>query len=166
MDTKPDLSSLEPTIDYHHPSGFGTRSEVPSRPITGTGGGGAKPRVGIVAGSGVHLSEETRSLLQVRLRAVALTMSCAFGAFLVRDIGLSGHSRDPILRGLHIVVEVAFLASFALQGVLAAASAERVVAGAALDRLGSFPTQQGVRAIRADHRLDAFEGEVRAVADA
>ena len=49
------------------------------------------PRVEVVAGSGVHLSEETRSLLRIRLRAVALAMSCRFGAFLMRDLWLAGH---------------------------------------------------------------------------
>src|SRR5262249_22617744 len=64
--------------------------------------------------SGVHLSEETRSLLRVRLRAVALAMSCAFGAFFVRNLGLAGNYLDPLLLVFHAAVVGAFLASFAV----------------------------------------------------
>jgi eukaryotic-like serine/threonine-protein kinase len=65
----------------------------------------------------MHLSEETRSLLRVRLRAVSLAMSCAFGAFLVRGFWIAGHYLDPFLLGFHIFVVAAFLASFvALSG--------------------------------------------------
>ena len=87
-------TNVQPTIDY-----------VPST--------SAKlPRADVVAGSGVHLSGETRSLLRIRLRAVALAMSCAFGAFLVRDFWLAGHYRDPLIQGFHVVVVAAFLASY------------------------------------------------------
>jgi serine/threonine-protein kinase len=40
-------------------------------------------------------------------------MSCAFGAFLVRDLWLAGHYRDPLLLVFHLAVVAAFLASFA-----------------------------------------------------
>ena len=70
------------------------------------------PRADVVAGSGAHLSDETRSLLRIRLRAVSLAMSCAFGAFLVRDIWLAGHYRDPIIAGFHCFVVAAFVSSF------------------------------------------------------
>ena len=96
MDPKAnDAPTVQPTIDY-----------VPSASAL-------PPRVEVVAGSGVHLSEETRSLLRIRLRAVALAMSCAFGAFLVRDFWLAGHYRDPLLLAFHVVVVAAFLASYA-----------------------------------------------------
>jgi serine/threonine-protein kinase len=65
-----------------------------------------------VAGSGVHLSEETQTLLQIRLRAVALAMSCAFGAFLMRDLWLAGHYRDQLLMTFHVAVVAAFLTTF------------------------------------------------------
>jgi eukaryotic-like serine/threonine-protein kinase len=95
MDPKADdATTVQPTIDY-------VRSASPE-----------PPRVDVVAGSGVHLSEETRSLLRIRLRAVALAMSCAFGAFLVRDFWLAGHYRDPLLMSFHSVVVAAFLASY------------------------------------------------------
>ncbi len=90
-----DPTTVQPTIDY-----------VPSS-------GADAPRADVVAGSGVHLSDETRSLLRIRLRAVALAMSCAFGAFLVRDFWIAGHYRDPILMVFHTVVVTAFLASYA-----------------------------------------------------
>jgi serine/threonine-protein kinase len=114
MDPKADdVTTVQPTIDYPSP-----RRAEPPRPAATTlpspsGGGGPWPRVEVVAGSGVHLSEETRSLLRVRLRAVALAMSCAFGAFLVRDLWLAGHYRDPLLLAFHVAVVAAFLASFA-----------------------------------------------------
>ena len=93
------MAANQPTVDYA-PSA----SALP-------------PRVDVVAGSGMHLSDETRSLLRIRLRAVALAMSCAFGAFLIRDFWLAGHYRDPILLGFHIIVVAAFLASYvALSG--------------------------------------------------
>ena len=87
--------TVQPTIDY-----------VPSASAL-------PPRAEVVAGSGVHLSEETRSLLRIRLRAVALAMSCAFGAFFVRDFWLAGHYRDPLLMGFHSVVVAAFITSYA-----------------------------------------------------
>ncbi len=114
MDPKADdARTLQPTIDYPSP----TRAE-PARPAPATvpsasGGGGPSPRVRVVAGSGVHLSEVTRSLLQIRLRAVALAMSCAFGAFLVRDFWLAGHYLDTFLLTFHVAVVAAFLASIA-----------------------------------------------------
>ena len=96
MDPKTDdTTTVQPTIDY-----------VPSS-------GAGPPRADVVAGSGVHMSDETRSLLRIRLRAVALAMSCAFGAFLVRDFWLAGHYRDPVLMVFHAGVVAAFLASYA-----------------------------------------------------
>ena len=96
MDPKTDdTKTIQPTIDYGPPSGT------------------VVPRADVVAGSGVHLSGETQSLLRIRLRAVALAMSCAFGAFLVRDYWLAGHYRDPLLMVFHTVVVAAFLASYA-----------------------------------------------------
>ena len=80
MDSKDyDATPDQPTIDYP-PS---VRSE-PARawttaPATASGGYGPSPHVEVVVGSGVHLSEETRSLLRVRLRAVALAMSSPSG---------------------------------------------------------------------------------------
>jgi hypothetical protein len=87
-------SSVQPTIDY-----VSSNSASP-------------PRADVVAGSSVHLSDETRSLLRVRLRAVALAMSCAFGVFLVRDLWLAGLYRDPVLVTFHVFVVVVFIASF------------------------------------------------------
>jgi serine/threonine-protein kinase len=103
----------QPTIDY-----FASGRAEPTRSATMTlpsasGEGRPSPRVEVVAGSGVHLSDETRSLLRVRIRAVALAMSCAFGAFLVRNLGLAGHYMDPLLVAFHAVVVTAFLAGFA-----------------------------------------------------
>ncbi len=114
MDPKAEnLATVEPTIDYLLPTPSQPPRPAPTTPPSGSGGGGAAPRVGVVAGSGVHLSDETRSLLRIRLRAVALAMSCAFGAFLVRDLFLAGHYLDPFLQTFHVVVVAVFLASFA-----------------------------------------------------
>jgi serine/threonine-protein kinase len=114
MDPKADDSmSVQPTIDYLSPSGARPTPPAPTKLASDSGGGGPSPRVEVVAGSGVHLSEETRSLLRIRLRAVALAMSCAFGAFLVRGLWLAGHYLDPFLLAFHVAVVAAFLASFA-----------------------------------------------------
>ena len=112
-----DLTTVQPTIDYgSRPCAEPPRAAATSQP-SGSGVGGTSPRVEVVAGSGVHMSEGTRSLLQVRLRAVALAMSCAFGAFLVRGLWIAGHYMDPLLLYFHIAVVVAFIASFvALSG--------------------------------------------------
>ena len=93
------VTTIQPTIEY--------------TPSTGSG----PPAVGVVAGSGDHLSDETSSLLRIRLRAVALAMSCAFGAFLARDFWLGGHYRDRVLLVFHIAVVAAFSASYALLSV-------------------------------------------------
>ena len=115
MDPKDDdATAVQPTIDYPSPTRPEPPRAAPTTPASASGGGGPSPRVEVVAGSGVHLSEETRSLLRVRLRAVALAMSCAFGAFLVRDLWLGGHYRDPFLLTFHVAVVAAFLASFAV----------------------------------------------------
>jgi serine/threonine-protein kinase len=97
------VTTVQPTIDFVRSASASASAEP--------------PRVDIVAGSGVHLTEETRSLLRVRLRAVALAMSCAFGAFLVRDLWLAGHYRDPLLLCFHCFVVTAFITSYvALSG--------------------------------------------------
>jgi serine/threonine-protein kinase len=75
------------------------------------------PRVDIVAGSGVHLSDETRSLLQARLRAVALALSAAFGAFLLRNLWLGNHYLDPLLVACHTGVVAVFVGSVAALSV-------------------------------------------------
>ena len=114
MDPKADdATSVQPTIDYLLPAHTQPPRPAPTKLPSDSGGGGPSPRVEVVAGSGVHLSEETRSLLRIRLRAVALAMSCAFGAFLVRDLWLAGHYLDPFLRAFHVAVVAVFLASFA-----------------------------------------------------
>jgi serine/threonine-protein kinase len=107
------MTGDQPTIDY-----FTSNRAEPTRSATttvpsGSGEGGPSPRVELVAGSGVHLADETQSLLRVRIRAVALAMSCAFGAFFVRNLGLGGHYMDPLLVAFHAVVVTAFLACFA-----------------------------------------------------
>jgi serine/threonine-protein kinase len=112
MDAKADsATATEPTIDYHS-----SNSAEPLRPATALTSGSredeAKPRVEVVAGSGVHLSDETRSLLRIRLRAVSLAMSCAFGAFLVRGLWLAGHYLDPVILVFHSFVVAAFIASY------------------------------------------------------
>jgi serine/threonine-protein kinase len=109
----------QPTLDYVAPDSAepvrpASASASPPLPSSSDGGSPSPaPRVEVVAGSGVHLSDETRSLLQVRLRAVALAMSCAFGAFFVRNLTLGGHYLDPLLVVFHAFVVVAFLVSFA-----------------------------------------------------
>jgi serine/threonine-protein kinase len=115
MDPKDDdASTAPPTIDYAPP----LRPEPPQAwtrtAPSASGGGVPSPPVEVVAGSGVHLSEETRSLLRGRLRAVALAMSCAFGAFFLRDLWLGGHYRDPFVSAFHFGVVAAFLSSLAL----------------------------------------------------
>jgi hypothetical protein len=113
------VRTVQPTIDYASPSSS-SGEPPPSSPASlplASGQVGASPRVEVLAGSAVHLSEVTRSLLQVRLRAVALAMSCAFGAFLVRGLWIAGHYLDPFLLTFHAAVVAAFVASFgALSG--------------------------------------------------
>ncbi len=114
MDPKADNAmSVEPTSDYLLPTSTQPPRSSPTKLPSDSGGGRPSPRVEVVAGSGVHLSEETRSLLRIRLRAVALAMSCAFGAFLVRDFWLAGHYLDPFLWTFHVAVVAVFLTSFA-----------------------------------------------------
>jgi serine/threonine-protein kinase len=117
MDPKAHVAQdVQPTIDY-----ASTSAEQPPRPAplsqpSATSAVGASPRVEVVAGS-VHLSDETQSLLRVRLRAVALAMSCAFGAFLVRGLWIAGHYMDALILVFHVGVVAAFVASFlALSG--------------------------------------------------
>ena len=64
------------------------------------------PRREIVAGSGPHLTDETRVLLRSRLRAAAFTLLLGFAVFLVRHVVgvLSGEPLDPALLGLHVLV--------------------------------------------------------------
>jgi serine/threonine-protein kinase len=112
-----DANQVQPTLDYPSPSPAEPLPAASTVPTSRSGDGQPSPRVEVVAGSGVHLSDETRSLLRVRLRAVALAMSCAFGAFLLRDFGLAGHYLDPILVVFHATVVAAFVASYvALSG--------------------------------------------------
>jgi serine/threonine-protein kinase len=114
MDPKADhATTAEPTIDYPSPARAGPPRAAPTATTSATGEVDPSPRVEVVAGSGVHLSEETRSLLRIRLRAVALAMSCAFGAFLLRDFWLGGLYRDPLVKSFHVAVVAAFLASYA-----------------------------------------------------
>jgi serine/threonine-protein kinase len=68
--------------------------------------------VEVIAGSGLHLSDETQLLLRVRLRAVALAMSCAFGAFLLRGLVLGSHYLDVLILIFHVTVVAAFVASY------------------------------------------------------
>src|SRR4051794_2302480 len=109
-----DATADQPTVDYQPPPRLEPPRAAAAAPASTTGGSQPPPRAGVVVGSGVHLSEETRSLLRVRLRAVALAMSCAFGSFFVRDLALGGHYRDPFLQIFHCAVVAAFLASFAV----------------------------------------------------
>jgi serine/threonine-protein kinase len=116
MDPKAEAATdLMPTIDYGAPMRAESPLPVPTSAPSVSREGGVSPRVGVgvVAGSGVHFSEETQLLLRVRLRAVALAMSCAFGAFLMRDFWLAGHYRDPLIVAFHCAVVAAFIASFA-----------------------------------------------------
>lgn len=71
------------TIEFLTPVGGGTPGARGASSLPSASGQAASPRVEVVAGSGLHLSDETRSLLRVRLRAMALAMTLAFGAFLV-----------------------------------------------------------------------------------
>src|SRR5262249_38752333 len=59
----------------------------------------SRPRREIVAGSGPHLTDETRVLLRSRLRAAASMLLLGFGVFLVRHVVsvLSGEPLDPAL---------------------------------------------------------------------
>ena len=56
----------------------------------------ACPKVQLVEGSGPGQTSETRSLLQVRLRAAALVLLVGSAAFLVREV-LMKHGSDPTL---------------------------------------------------------------------
>ena len=107
-----DATTTLTTLDYASPPRAEPTRPAPRTLPSASQGDGLSPRMEVVAGSGVHLSEETQSLLRIRLRAVALAMSCAFGAFLVRDFWLAGHYQDPFLLSFHVVVVAAFLASF------------------------------------------------------
>jgi serine/threonine-protein kinase len=112
-----DANSVQPTLDFPSPSAAEPLRAVLTAPVSRSGERPPSPRVEVVAGSGVHLSDETQRLLRVRLRAVALAMSCAFGAFLVRDLVLGGPYLDALIRCFHVVVVAAFVASYvALSG--------------------------------------------------
>src|SRR5689334_16961847 len=54
------------------------------------------PKVQLVEGSGSEQSNETRSLLQLRLRGAALVLLIGSAAFLVREL-LTDHHSDPTL---------------------------------------------------------------------
>jgi serine/threonine-protein kinase len=107
-----------PTLDYLSPSAAEPLQAMPTvrAERSGESQSAASPRVEVVAGSGIGLSDETRLLLRVRLRAVALTMSCAFGAFLVRGLLLGGHYFDALIVIFHATVVAAFIASYVVLG--------------------------------------------------
>ncbi len=65
-----------------------------------------RPRPEVVAGSGPHLTDETRVLLRSRLRAAAFMLLLGFGVFLVRHVVgvLSGEPLDTAMLGLHVMV--------------------------------------------------------------
>src|SRR5262245_6791914 len=64
MDPKADdPTTAQPTIDY--PAPILTEPPRVTTAASASGGGEPSPRMAVVAGSGVHLSEETRSLLRV-----------------------------------------------------------------------------------------------------
>lgn len=107
-----DVTPVQPTIDYSTAPPAQPPWPAATPRSLGSGESAGLPRVEVVAGSGVHMSEGTRSLLHVRLRAVALAMSCAFGAFLVRGIWIAGHYLDPFILCFHVAVVTAFVASF------------------------------------------------------
>ena len=65
-----DVRTVQPTIDYDSPSRAETTRSAPTPLPLASGEGGPSLRVEVVAGSGVHLSEVTRSLLQVRIKEV------------------------------------------------------------------------------------------------
>src|SRR5262245_42574521 len=67
---------------------------------------GSTVRRDIVHGSGPHLTQQTQSLLRLRLRASALLLLLGFGVFLVRHIVgvLTGEVLDPWLLGFHILI--------------------------------------------------------------
>src|SRR5262249_6076509 len=54
-----DASDVQPTIDYAPPPRAEPPRPAPTTLPSASGEGGASPRVEVVAGSGVHLSEET-----------------------------------------------------------------------------------------------------------
>jgi eukaryotic-like serine/threonine-protein kinase len=66
--------------------------------------GRAKPQ--IIAGSGPHLTSETRPLLRFRLRAAALILLVSFVVFLVRHVVgiLTGEPVGHFLLGVHVSV--------------------------------------------------------------
>ena len=61
---------------------------------TGPSAGHPTPRVAVVAGSGPDLSAETRSLLQVRLRAAAVILLTGFVLFFLRSLSVLILERD------------------------------------------------------------------------
>src|SRR5262245_55706924 len=67
---------------------------------------GSTVRRDVVHGSGPHLTEQTQSLLRLRLRASALLLLLGFGVFLVRHIVgvVTGELLDPWLLGFHILI--------------------------------------------------------------
>jgi serine/threonine-protein kinase len=65
------------------------------------------PKREIVAGSGLHLTQETQSLLRFRLRSAALILLLGFSVFLLRHvIRLLGESFDPVLLSVHVLVVI------------------------------------------------------------
>src|SRR5262245_19754720 len=77
---------------------------------------GSAVRRDIVHGTGPALTQQTRSLLRLRLRASALLLLLGFGAFLVRHIVgvLTGERLDPWLLGFHILIVLVLSATSVL----------------------------------------------------
>ena len=81
-DQRSDPAAMAPTIVLSPPG------------VTGPSAGHPTPRVAVVAGSGPHLSAETRSLLQVRLRAAAVILLTGFVLFFLRSLSVLILERD------------------------------------------------------------------------
>jgi hypothetical protein len=63
-----------------------TGLDTPNAPAPESGPSGAPRPVSVVEGSGAHLSDATRLLLQDRLRAAALLLLAIFALFLARRL--------------------------------------------------------------------------------
>jgi serine/threonine-protein kinase len=100
-----DSNAFAPTIDL-----------TPSRSLGDPG----EPVVPIVQGSGPHLSSETRSLLQARLRAAVLVLLLAAILFMVRSILLFFTTTRTLPREIYLVtvLHVTLLAGFVAEYML------------------------------------------------
>ena len=122
MDPKADdATTVEPTIDYPSPAHAEPPQSSPKTMPSASGGVAAITEVEVVAGSGVHLSEETRSLLRVRLRPSLAGGPCRWVLRCPSSCatwGLAGRPPRPAPPvDFHIAVVAAFVASFvALSG--------------------------------------------------